>query len=150
MSAALHPEAVTETTRPAVQPCTAAQMAAEAGVSRRMIFLGLKVHLEACPELWQMVRDGSATMNLAAALVDMFPNHDDQRTVITEFSTLPVREWLGFARRVAALCETPPKAGLLKTPDFGAVSLPTPPNSGAFVIGLPSHQDGNSHAGRRT
>lgn len=86
-----------------VQPCTAAQMAAEAGVSRRMIFLGLKVHRAGCEEMHRMVRDGPLSMNLAAVMVDLFPSHDNQRVVLAEFATLPPREWLGFARRVAAL-----------------------------------------------
>jgi hypothetical protein len=86
-----------------VQTCTAAQMAAEAGVPRRAIFQGMKVRREGCPELFQMVLEGKASMNLAVALVDMFPSHADQRTVMAEFATLPAREWLGFARRVAAL-----------------------------------------------
>jgi hypothetical protein len=121
MSAALHPlPACNPITRPdcsvlgagtkarateahAVQPCTAAQLAAAAGVSRRMIFLALKVHRDGCAELQAMTIAGRATMNLAAVLVDMFPNHDDQRAVLAELPTLPKREWLGFARRVAAL-----------------------------------------------
>lgn len=86
-----------------VQPCTIAQVCAAAGISRRMFFMATKVQREACPELWQMVRDGRVTMNLAATLADMFPHADDQRAVIAEFSDLPSRQRLGFARQVAAL-----------------------------------------------
>jgi hypothetical protein len=105
----VHPDAgPLRTTAKGVHACTAAQMAAEAGVSRRMIFLGLKVQRAGCAELHRMIRDGSVTMSLAAVLVDLFPNHDDQRTVLAEFATLPARQWLGFARRVAALMKGQP------------------------------------------
>jgi hypothetical protein len=112
MSAALHPQrnsAPGAELTGEVQACTsgdrAAQMAIEAGVSRRMIFLALKVRRLGCEEIHTMLRDGPLSMSLAAVLVDLFPNHDDQRTVIAEFPTLPVREWLGFARRVHELTE---------------------------------------------
>lgn len=122
-SAALHPEVESDSTpgvrnRPSmsaadadtlrtadsrVQHCTADELAAAAGVSRRMIFLALKVQRAGCPEVLQMVRADAMTMNLAAVLVGLFPSHDDQRTVIAEFATLPPRQWLGFAQRVSAL-----------------------------------------------
>jgi hypothetical protein len=94
--------------RKKVQPCTVSQICATSGVSRRMFFLAAKVQREACPDLWLMVRDGQATMNLASSLVDLFPNHDDQHTVLREFETLPVRERLAFAKRVAALMKRGP------------------------------------------
>jgi hypothetical protein len=94
MSAGLHP--------------TAAQICETAGISRRMFFLAAKVQREACPELWLMVRDGRASMNLAVSLVDLFPSHKDQRTVLREFETLSVRERLPFAKRVAALMKSRP------------------------------------------
>lgn len=107
MSADLHSEPAIlkrlQDTPRTVQTCTAAQLAAEAGVPRRAIFQALKVRRKGCPELFDMVRDGTASLNLAVAMVDLFPSHDDQRVVLAEFATLPQRQWLGFARRVAAL-----------------------------------------------
>lgn len=133
MTAALHPEQVeSDSTR--VQPCTVDQMAREAGVSRRLMFLALKAHRGGCAELHGMMRDGSLTANLGAVLVDLFPHHDDQRVVLAEFATLPQRQWLGFARRVAALMaeETTPKTGPLNPPEIGVVSIP--PKTGGFEI----------------
>jgi hypothetical protein len=94
--------------RTTVQPCTVSQLCETSGVSRRMFFLAAKVQREACPDLWLMVRDGQATMNLAVSLVDLFPSHDDQRTVLRELETLPVRERLAFAKRVATLMKRGP------------------------------------------
>lgn len=68
-----------------------------------MIFLALKVHRDGCAELQAMTLAGRATMNLAAALVEMFPNHNDQRAVLAELPALPKREWLGFARQLKNL-----------------------------------------------
>lgn len=136
MSAALHPQVVTVTTR---HPCTAAQMAAAAGVSRRMIFLALKVQRAGCEEMHRMLRDGSLSMSLAAVLVDLFPNHDDQRVVLTEFATLPPRQWLGFAQRVSALM-----GPARKHPQKQPHSIH--PEAGALAMRLPSHANGKCHA----
>jgi hypothetical protein len=86
-----------------VQPCTVEQMARQAGVSRRLMFLAIKAHRGGCDELRRAMVDGTVTANLGVVLVDLFPTHDDQRTVLREFRTLPPRQWLDFARRVAAL-----------------------------------------------
>jgi len=116
MSAALHPDGGNTVVPPKsgraslhgeeidqVRPCTVHQMACSAGVSRRLMFLTLKAHRGGCDELRQAMADGRLTASLGAVLVDLFPSHDDQRTLLAEFATLPARQWLAFARRVAAL-----------------------------------------------
>jgi len=146
MSADLHSEVITVITPPrTVQPCTAAQLAAEAGVSRRMIFLGLKVRRAGCEEMHRMIRDGSLSMNLAAVLVDLFPSHDDQRVVLAEFATLRPREWLGFARRVAALMngENP----RVTEPEPMGSGHRTALKPGSSANRLPSCADSNCHEG---
>jgi hypothetical protein len=110
MTVALHPgkgapapapEVESDSAR--VQPCTVEQMARQVGVSRRLMFLAMKAHRGGSDELRRAMKDGVLTVSLGAVLVELFPNHDDQRTVLAEFSTLPPRQWLGFARRVASL-----------------------------------------------
>jgi hypothetical protein len=140
-------EVVTVTTQ---QQPSIAQLAAAAGVSRRMIFLGLRVHREGCPELVRLVIDGTVTMNLAVELVTLFPNHDDQRVAMAEFSSLPARKWLEFVRlleRMSREKETPsktaPKVGRLNEPKNGAVQ--TPPKTGALAMRLPSGADSKCH-----
>jgi hypothetical protein len=145
MSAALHPAQISSHN---LAPAgTVDSMARAAGVSRRLVFLVMKAHRGGCEEVRQAIVDGTLTGSLAAVLVELFPNHDDQRTMLAEFATLPRREWLGFARRVAALvaAEKTPKPCPLNTPEVGAVSIP--PNQGAFATRLPSRTDGTCYAG---
>jgi len=103
MSAALHLSAVADNTA-GVQACTVAELAAAAGVSRRLVFLIQKAHRDGCAEVFAAVLDGSLTGSLAAELVTLFPHHDDQRAMLAEFKTLPTRKHLAFARQVAAIC----------------------------------------------
>lgn len=80
-----------------------AVMAARANVSRRLMFLAIKARRHGCAEVFSAVMQGRLTASLAAELVDLFPNHEDQRTMLGEFAAMPERQWRGFARRVAAL-----------------------------------------------
>ena len=102
------------------------QLAAEAGVSRRLMFLAFKVKREGCAEMLEPIRVGTLSVSLAAQLVDMFPDHDDQRTVMAEFETLPPKQWLSFARRVRNVMDG-------NTTESGGVSLEHPQNRGRSI-----------------
>ena len=86
-SAALHP--------------TAQQICAQAGISRRMFFLAVRVKEEGCEELNKAVRDGTVSMNLAVNLLTF--DHAGQRLILAEFPTMKQRDRTGFVEIVRAV-----------------------------------------------
>ena len=84
MSADLHP--------------TVNQICAMHGISRRMYFNALKVRRNGCEELFNLVRDGGATMNLALEIARF--DHESQRLIMAEFHDIKPRDRLAFVQRV--------------------------------------------------
>jgi hypothetical protein len=84
MSADLHP--------------TVNQICAMHGISRRMYFNALTVRRKGCEELFNLVRDGDASMNLALEIARF--DHESQRLIMAEFHDIKPRDRLAFVQRV--------------------------------------------------
>ena len=84
MSAGLHP--------------TANQICTMHGISRRMYFNAMKVRRNGCEELFNLVRDGGASMNLALEIARF--DHDSQRLIMAELHDIKPHDRLAFVRLV--------------------------------------------------
>lgn len=74
------------------------QICAMHGISRRMYFNALTVRRKGCEELFNLVRDGDASMNLALEIARF--DHESQRLIMAEFHDIKPRDRLAFVQRV--------------------------------------------------